>query len=368
MTTENNQIDFSNQPIFIGIDVHKKSWTVTVRATELEMNTHSMNPLPDELGNYLKKNYPGGKYKSVYEAGFCGYWIDRRLKELGIENIIVNPADVPTKGKERANRNDSVDSRKLARELENGTLEANYIPTELNQELRSLSRLRSQLVKDQTRIKNRIKSLLLFYGKEIPENYKEKNWSGNFIKYLEGIQFSTNIGKETLSTYISELKEKKTKIAGILKSLRKFVVTNGLKETISNLTSVPGIGFTTAITLYTELIDINRFKTIDELCSYVGLVPSIDSSGDKEHVRGICKRHSKFLRNILIESAWTAIRKDPALTLSYSRLLTRMSSQRAIIRITKKLLNRIRYVWKNNKRYEKMIVITNKIKSKIDGK
>ena len=58
MATENNQIDFSNQPIFIGIDVHKKSWTVTVRATEIKMNTHSMNPLPNELDNYLKKNYP----------------------------------------------------------------------------------------------------------------------------------------------------------------------------------------------------------------------------------------------------------------------------------------------------------------------
>ena len=106
-----------------------------------------------------------------------------------------------TKSKERVNRNDRVDSRKLARELESGTLDANYVPTKSQQELRSLSRVRYQLVKDNVRIKNRIKCLLLFYGKEIPENYQIKYWSGNFIKYLEGIKFDTNVGKEALEIY-----------------------------------------------------------------------------------------------------------------------------------------------------------------------
>jgi transposase len=356
MLTENNQIDFSNQRIFIGIDVHKKSWTVTIRTKAMEMKTFSMNPSPDELNNYLKKNYPNGNYRSVYEAGFCGYWIDHRFKELGIENMIVNPADVPTKSKERVNRNDRVDSRKLARELESGTLDANYVPTKSQQELRSLSRVRYQLVKDNVRIKNRIKCLLLFYGKEIPENYQIKYWSGNFIKYLEGIKFDTNVGKEALEIYLSELKEKKNKIAGTLKSLRTHAQEYGIMDTINNLTSVPGIGFITAITLYTELIDINRFKTLDELCSYVGLVPSIDSSADREHIFGISKRHSKFLRNILIEASWMAVRKDPSLTFRFSRLVSRMSKQRAIIRIAKKLLSRIRFVWKNNKKYEIMLL------------
>lgn len=356
MTVENNQIDFSSQRIIVGIDVHKRNWTVTIRMNAMELKTFTMNPSPEELGNYLKKNYPGGQYSSVYEAGFCGYWIDRRLSVLGIKNIIVNPADVPTKSKERVNRNDRVDSRKLARELESGTLDAIYIPTEFQQELKSLSRLRCQLVKDQTRLKNRIKCLLLLYGKQIPENQEVKNWSGNFIKYLEGVQFNTSIGKETLLTYISELKEKKRKIAATLKSLRSYASEYGVKQTVDNITSVPGIGFTTAITLFAELVDINRFSSIDELCSYVGLVPSIDSTGDKERVLGISKRHSKFLRNILIEAAWIAVRKDPALTLRFNQLASRMSKQKAIIRIAKKLLSRIRFVWKNNKRYEMMIV------------
>ena len=60
-----------------------------------------MNPSPKELYNYLTKHYPGAEYYSVYEAGFSGFWADRQLRDLGIKNIIVNPADVPTKSKER---------------------------------------------------------------------------------------------------------------------------------------------------------------------------------------------------------------------------------------------------------------------------
>jgi len=53
------------------------------------------------LSKYFKKNYPNGKYYSVYEAGFSGYWMDRELRENGIENIIVNPADIPTTNREK---------------------------------------------------------------------------------------------------------------------------------------------------------------------------------------------------------------------------------------------------------------------------
>lgn len=356
MQRKDNEIDFSNQKIFIGIDVHKRQWTIAVRVNGIPQQPFSMNPSPDQLHRYLSKNYRGGDYYSVYEAGFSGFWIDRRLHQLGIKNIIVNPADIPTKNKERINRNDRVDAMKLAKTLENEDLTANYIPTEFQQELRSLCRLRFQQTKDLSRIKNRIKGLLLFYGKPIPENQDILHWSDNFIKYLEGIKFSTEMGNETLARLLQELKTKKNSIAATVKSIRTSITKYELKGTINNLTSVPGVGFITAINLYTELIDINRFDTIDKLCSYVGLIPSVDSSDEKENVRGMSNRHIKFLRNIVIEAAWVAIRKDPVLLQKYNKLTLRMSKQKAIIRIAKKLLSRIWFVWKNKKQYEHLIV------------
>ncbi len=96
--------------------------------------------------------------------GFSGFCTHRKLCELGIKNIVINPADVPTSGKERDCKNDVIDSRKLAMELENQTLEAVYVPSQENLELRNLDRRETKLASNITRIKNRIRSHLNFIG------------------------------------------------------------------------------------------------------------------------------------------------------------------------------------------------------------
>ena len=120
--------------------------------------------------------------------------------------------------------------------------------------------------------------------------------------------------------------------------------------------SVPGIGFVIAMTLYTEIITIGRFNRFDALASFVGLVPSVSGSGEQEWDNGMTPRSSSFLRYLLIEAAWVAIREDPALTLAFTELCRRMKKQEAIVRIAKKLLRRIHSVWKNQKEYVLAVV------------
>ena len=117
------------------------------------------------------------------------------------------------------------------------------------------------------------------------------------------------------------------------------------------LRTIPGIGDIIAFVLYTELIDMVRFASFDRLASYVGLVPSTAASGEKQTTKGLTARHARYLRYLLIESAWQIILKHAAMSLAYLTYTNRMSKQRAIIRIAKKLLSRVRYVWKNNKPY-----------------
>ena len=105
-----------------------------------------------------------------------------------------------------------------------------------------------------------------------------------------------------------------------------------------------------------EIVDINRFKNIDHLASYVGLIPGEDSSGDKERHTGISRRRNQNLRYLLIESSWIAACKDPALTMSYNNLIKRMPKNKAIVRIARKLLSRIRFVLKNREYYEPCVV------------
>ena len=104
--------------------------------------------------------------------------------------------------------------------------------------------------------------------------------------------------------------------------------------------------------LITEIIDIDRFKKLDHLKAYSGLIPTTDSTGERDRAKGITKRRNIFLRHVLIEASWVAIRKDPALLQYYSKACLRMKGQQAIVRVAKKLLSRIRYVWKTGHPYE----------------
>jgi transposase len=350
---EINLINFKGQEFFIGIDVHKKDWKVTIRWNHMELKTFSQNPSPEELKKYMSRNYPGGIYHSVYEAGFCGYWIHRELEKLGFKNIIVNPADVPTTNKEKDQKRDPVDSRKLARELEHGSLQGIYIPTEQQQSLRSLSRLHYQTIFKRVQIKNRIKGFLHFHGIVIPARENLSHWSGSFMHWLKHIPFTQADDRYYLDCQLNYLSYYRKQTKEILVHIRAYVKEYSILQCIK---SIPGIGIIIAFTLYAEIMDMRRFKNLDRLASMIGLVPSVNCSGDNEIIKGITFRYSKYVRQLLIEAAWIAIKKDPALTQSYSEYIKRMKKQKAIIKIAKKLLNRVRYVWLNQKEYVLAVV------------
>ena len=128
MHTKVNESTFAGQPIYVGIDVHLKSWKVTVMAGDIHCKTFSAPPQSDKLANYLKQNFPGANYYSAYEAGFCGFSVHRALTRCGIKSIIVNPADIPTTDKERRQKEDKRDSRKIAQTLRSGHLQGIYVP------------------------------------------------------------------------------------------------------------------------------------------------------------------------------------------------------------------------------------------------
>lgn len=358
METQSNKIDFKGQNIYAGFDTHLKNWRVTIMTDHLIHKTFSQDPKPELLHQYLVNNFPGGTYYSAYEAGFCGYWIHYKLKELGINSIVVNPADVPTTEKEKEYKTDPRDSRKIARSLKNGELNPIYVPSLKTIEDRSLVRARSMLVKDITRYKNRIKSFLHFYGIDIPEPFinNKNHWSKRFLDWFDHIDMKEQSGKDTLNLIVTTAKYLRAELLQITKQIQKLSKTEYYQELVQLLRSIPGIGIITSMIILTELENINRFNKLDNLCGYIGLVPSTHSSGEKDKIGNLTKRGHSVLRKAIIESAWIAARRDPALLLCYNNYCKRMESNEAIIRIAKKLVSRIMYVLKNKKPYEFCIV------------
>lgn len=353
MEAQVKKLDFTDQNIYIGFDAHLKDWKVTIMTEDIVYKTFTQPPRPEVLYNYLKNNFPGGNYHSAYEAGFCGYWIHDKLVSFGINSIVVNPADIPTTDKERVQKEDKRDSRKIARSLSSGNLTAIYVPSLKTQRDRTLLRTRAMLVKDLARYKNRIKSFLYFYGISIDQSFMnpQSHWSNRFMIWLESIDLGEESGKEALNVLIAECKNLRISILNVTKQVRKLSRTETYQEQVILLKSIPGIGLLTAMTILTELETINRFRNIDKMCGYIGLVPSTKSSGEKERTGDITPRGHNVLRTALVESSWTAIRNDPSLMKSYLLYIKRMDSNKAIIKIAKKLLSRIRFVLNNNKPY-----------------
>lgn len=357
MNAQVTQIDFTGQNIYAGFDVHLKSWKVTIMAESSVYKTFTQPPKPEILYNYLRRNFPGGTYHTAYEAGYCGYWIHYKLTSYGVNSMVVNPADIPTTYKERVQKEDKRDSRKIARSLSSGELTPIYIPSIQTQEDRTLLRTRAMLIKDLTRIKHRIKSFLYYYGFSVEEVFpqSQSHWSNRFISWLDGLELSGESGKQSLQALIDEFKHLRISTLAITRQIRHLSQTDTYNGRVELLRTVPGVGLITAMTFLTELETINRFSSLDKLCSYIGLVPSTRSSGDKEKTGDITPRGHDTLRTALIESSWIAIRNDPSLMKSFLAYQNRMEPNKAIIRIAKKLLSRIRFVLQNDEPYKTMI-------------
>lgn len=351
METKRSDVRFDGQEFCLGLDVHHRSWKVTIRTMGTEVRTLTMPPDPRGLHAYMARNFPGGSYRSVYEAGFSGFWAHRELTELGFENWVVHAADVPTSDKERRQKDDVRDSRKLARSLESGDLRPIYIPDPAIEQLRSLCRLRERCSSQIRRIKNRIKGCLKYYGIQVPEDSAYRHWSGPFIARLEALCVEPGPLSDCLLISLQALREESQRLALITRKLRAHCREGEAARIIGLLRSIPGIGPKTAFTIYTELQDIGRFANLDKLNSFLGLIPSTASSGEDEKATGITPRANRAMRALLIEAAWVAIRHDPELLRAFSKLSSRMKKQAAIVRIARKLAARVAYVWRTGTAY-----------------
>lgn len=293
--------------LFIGIDVHKKTWTVDLRTELSHHKTFSQPADPMQLETYVDKYFPEYDIHLTYEAGCCGFWAARYFLNLAWNVIVVNPADVPRIDKQNYQKTDKLDSKNLAKCLANNTLKGIYIPTEQQDFLRCLIRQRNSIVKQLRVVKNRIKGFLLFIGQAIPGEYDNPNWSIAFQEWLKTLFTKHEIADFTVQSQLRILETLHKEYLSIGNKLREYYRKNE-KENYYLLKSVPGIGGYIASVALSELGDFSRFKNEKQLSSYVGLVPGIYASGGGETKMGITPRCRSLLRTYLIEAAWVAVR------------------------------------------------------------
>jgi transposase len=348
--------NFAGQTIYVGMDVHKDSWNLGIHLNDMFVKNVHQKPNPSVMANYLRKQYPGARYKAVYEAGKFGFWIQRQLTSLGIECLVVNPADIPKSQKDTLQKTDLRDARNLGLRLQSGVLNGIHIPDEQQEADRVFFRHRKRIWKDLTRCKNRIKGSLAFSGIDIPEQYDNASWSHNFINWLKALDCRQVSRRAALNYMISHMEFLRRELLSISTAIRKMMREQRYKTNYYLLRSIPGIGPLTAASLLVEIGDVKRFPDFYHLNSFVGLLPMEHSSGETESKGTLTVRRHRQLRSDLVESAWTAKRTDPAMALYFQEQVKRKDSKIVIIKIARKLLNRIRFVLLNQQPYEYGIV------------
>ena len=335
--------------IFIGLDIHKKSWTVSIQTDLFFHKTYSMPSVAEDLYEYVARTFPNHEVNLVYEAGCCGFSTARYFLNLGWNVLVVNPADVKTGDKERYQKTDALDSKNLSNQLKAGVLKGIYIPTEEHEQFTTLARHRTQVTKKLRQTKSHIKSMLLFHGIKVPNHFDNSNWSKDFLVWLEQLKFSTSCGNLSLQGKIRMYKFIKSEYLQIANEMRAYCRKNN-KTDYYLLKSIPGIGGYLASVILAECGDLRRFNNESQFSSFVGLVPGIYNSGGSEKCLGITPRSRSQLRSYLVEAAWIAIRKDIEMQ-NYYRKHQGKNVKSVIVKVAHKMARRILSVIKTETPY-----------------
>lgn len=336
--------------LFIGVDIHKKSWSVHMRTDISDHNGFTMPASPEMLSDYVMKHFADHQVAVTYEAGCCGFSAARYFLNMGWQVKVVNPADVPRKDKQNYQKTDRLDCRNLCKQLQQDQLQGIYLPTETEEQLRSLLRQRSQVVKQLRKAKTHIKSLLLFHGIKIPEQYDNPNWSKDFIQWLYKLQWNHITGLQCLHSKLRILQLLHQECLQTSNELRAYCRKLYTKDYYL-LKSIPGVGGLLAAALLAELGNIRRFNNERQFCNCIGVVPGIYQSSDTQRSMGISPRCKALLRTYLIESAWVAIRTDPSIQ-SYYRKHIGKNPKSVIVKVAHKMCRRILSVIKNETPYQ----------------
>lgn len=332
---EYNKRCYKGKNIYVGIDVHKKSYSVSCicDGTVVKKDTLVANPKP--LVDYLRKYFKEAKVYTAYEAGFSGFYLHRCLVENEIKNIVVHPASIEVSARDRV-KTDKRDALKIAQQLSDGRLKGIHVPDEQREHYRSITRLRDKFMEQRKRLGNQLKSLLAYYGFMATDDRRvSKKW----IKEVLELDVPEEV-KYCLKTYAEEWLHINAKLKELLKKLSEQADED---KAIDNMYRVvPGIGALSARILSNELGDMRQFGSAKKLYGFTGLTPSEHSSGEHRWLGHISHQGRSILRKILVQVSWLLIKRDQKMRLFFDEISKRAGKKRAIVAVARKLIGCIR--------------------------
>jgi transposase len=291
-----------NITTYVGVDAHKKDLFVAMligdRPTPVTWQLANEPNAVRRLVRKLEREAPG-PVRMCYEAGPCGYALQRQVTTPRVSCQVIAPALVPRKPGDRIKTNRR-DARKLAELLRAGLLTGVRPPTPAEEAVRDLCRARDDAREDLQRSRHRLGKLLLRRGL----HYSGRNWTRAHRRWVDSLTWTEPAERVVVDDYLLAIDQLEARLLEFDARLGEIAVTEPYREPVGWLRCFRGIDTLTAILILAELHDFRRFPTPRALMAYLGLVPGEDSTGEKHRRGRITRTGNALVRRLLVETAW----------------------------------------------------------------
>jgi transposase len=295
--------------LFVGLDVHKDSITaacVGSDTTALPVDLGTFGTQQYAIDRLIKKLSGRGHLRFVYEAGPCGFWLQRYLRSLGPECLVAAPSLIPRRPGVRI-KTDRLDARNLALALRAGTLTAVHIRTPEEEAFRDVVRAWQQAKRDITAAKQRLKAFLL--RNDI--RYEGRaSWSAAHRRWLSRLVLPSPAQQIVFQELLDAVLERERRRERLEQQLDALAPSWSGYPLASALLAFRGIQKTVAYTVVAETASFSRFSHPSRFMAWLGFVPSEHSSGASRHQGPITRSGNRWARTLLVEAAW-AYRYSP---------------------------------------------------------
>jgi len=290
--------------IYVGLDVHKDTVAIAVAEAGKRGEVREYGKIahsPDALTALAVKLARGGNgLRFCYEAGPCGYGIQRSLAAAGHECVVVAPSLIPRKPGERikTDRRDAINLAKLHRA---GELTPVWVPDQTHEAIRDLVRARQAAVRTLRQARQQLSGFLLRHGR----HYHRPAWTLMHRRWLAGLKFEQPVHYIVLEDCIAAIEAAMARRDRLEAHIEATLPDWSFAPVVHALQALRGVAMVSAATLVAELGDITRFTNPRQLMAYLGLVPSEHSTGKTRRQGGITKAGNGAARRMLIEAAWS---------------------------------------------------------------
>jgi transposase len=285
------------------MDTHKKEHKVALHYPgQPEIESLTVKNTASEISKMVRKikKKASGEVRFCYEAGVCGFTLQRRIEALGCRCAVIAPSLTPVKPGQRI-KTDRRDAAKLLALFEAGLLTEVYAPDPSQEAARELTRLRQTARDNLMRIHHQLLKFLTRHGYVYTEG---NHWTGKHLRWLRGLEFEGPLLHEVFDNYFTQMQHCMQRLASLDQRVAQLAEREPYHAVVGLLRCFHGIDTLTAITLITEIFEFGRFASARALMSYLGLTPSESSSGDKQIKGAMTKTGNKRVRRLLVEVAW----------------------------------------------------------------